>query len=113
MKYSQVLTLIIGALALFLAMKMENVLELMLLSYAFMVSGLLVPLLAALFTKRPSSLAALLAMLGGGMTTSILVSLKPELPLGLDANIFGIVASLLVYVVTVSVISARIIFFPE
>lgn len=102
LKYSQILTLIIGALALFLAMKMENVLELMLLSYAFMVSGLLVPLLAALFTKRPSSLAALLAMLGGGLTTSILVSLKLELPLGLDANIFGIAASLLVYLVTLS-----------
>jgi SSS family solute:Na+ symporter len=103
LKYSQILTLIIGALALFLAMKMENVLELMLLSYAFMVSGLLVPVLAALFTKRPSSLGALLAMLGGGMTTSILVSLNLELPLGLDANIFGIAISLLVYVVTVSV----------
>jgi SSS family solute:Na+ symporter len=103
LKYSQILTLIIGALALFLAMKMENVLELMLLSYAFMVSGLLVPVLAALFGKRPSSLGALLAMLSGGMTTSILVSLNLELPLGLDANIFGIVISLLVYIVTISV----------
>ena len=101
--YSQILTLIIGALALFLAMKMENVLELMLLSYAFMVSGLLVPVLAALFTKRPRSLAALLAMLGGGLTTSMLVGLKLELPMGLDANIFGIATSLLVYLVAVSV----------
>jgi SSS family solute:Na+ symporter len=103
LKYSQILTLIIGSLALFLAMKMENVLELMLLSYAFMVSGLLVPVLAALFTKRPSSHAALIAMLGGGMTTSILLSLNLELPLGLDANIFGIAISFLVYVITVYV----------
>lgn len=102
--YSQILTLIIGALALFLAMKMENVLELMLLSYAFMVSGLLIPVLAALFTKKPSSRAALLAMLGGGITTTILVGLKLELPLGLDANIFGIITSMLVYVVSASVI---------
>ena len=100
LRYSQILTLIIGALALFLAMKMENVLELMLLSYAFMVSGLLVPVLAGLFTKKPNSLAALLAMLGGGLTTSILVWLKPPLPLGLDANIFGITVSLVVYIVT-------------
>ncbi len=102
LKYSQILTLIIGALALFLAMKMENVLELMLLSYAFMVSGLLVPVLAALFTKKPNSRAALFAMLGGGLTTSILVGLKLELPFGLEANIFGIVVSLLVYVVIAS-----------
>jgi SSS family solute:Na+ symporter len=102
LKYSQVLTLIIGALALFLAMHMGNVLELMLLSYAFMVSGLLVPVLAAFFTNRPSSLAALLAMLGGGLTTSILVGLKLELPLGLEANIFGIAVSLIVYAVTTS-----------
>ena len=102
LRYSQILTLIIGALALFLAMRMENVLELMLLSYAFMVSGLLVPLLAALFTKRPNSNAALFAMLGGGLTTSVLVGLKLELPLGLDANIFGIVASFFVYVVAVT-----------
>jgi SSS family solute:Na+ symporter len=102
LKYSQLLTLIIGALALVLAMKMENVLELMLLSYAFMVSGLLVPVLAALFTKKPSSKAALLAMLVGGLTTSVLVSLKLELPLGLDANIFGIAASLFIYLIAVS-----------
>lgn len=97
LRYSQVITLIIGALALLLAMKMENVLELMLLSYAFMVSGLLVPVLAGLFTKRPNSRAALLAMLGGGMTTSVLVLLRKDLPLGLDANIFGIIVSLVVY----------------
>lgn len=101
LRYSQVLTLIIGALALFLAMKMENVLELMLLSYAFMVSGLLVPLVAGLFTKKPNPRAAMFAMIGGGMTTSILVLLNLPLPLGLDANIFGIALSLIVYIVTV------------
>jgi SSS family solute:Na+ symporter len=103
LKYSQLLTLLIGTIALFVAMKMENVLELMLLSYAFMVSGLLIPVLAALFTKNPSSLAAILAMLSGGICTSILVGFKMELPFGLDANIFGIAASLLVYVVTASI----------
>jgi len=102
LKYSQGLTLVIGALALVVAMKMENVLELMLLSYAFMVSGLLVPLLAALFTRRPHAHAALLAMLGGGICTSVLVSLNLDLPLGLDANIFGIATSLVVYLVAAS-----------
>jgi SSS family solute:Na+ symporter len=100
LRYSQILTLVIGAMALFLAMKMENVLELMLLSYAFMVSGLLVPVLAGLFTNKPNSLAALLSMLGGGLTTSILVVLDKPLPLDLDPNIFGIAASLMVYIGT-------------
>jgi len=101
LRYSQLLTLLIGTLALFLAMKMENVLELMLLSYAFMVSGLLVPVVAGLFSKKPNAQAAMLAMIGGGTTTSMLLLLKLPLPLGLDANIFGIVISLLVYIVTV------------
>jgi len=100
LRYSQLLTLGIGILALFLAMKMENVLELMLLSYAFMVSGLIIPVLAGLFTRKPDSLAALLAMIGGGMTTSILVLINRPLPLDLDANIFGIAVSLVVYIAT-------------
>jgi len=100
LRYSQLLTLFIGILALFLAMKMENVLELMLLSYAFMVSGLIVPVLAGLFTKKPNSLAALLAMISGGLTTTLLEFTKQPLPLDLDANIFGIAVSLIFYIVT-------------
>jgi len=79
---------------------MENVLELMLLSYAFMVSGLIVPVLAGLFTKKPNSLAALLAMISGGLTTTLLEFTKQPLPLDLDANIFGIAVSLIFYIVT-------------
>ncbi len=100
LRYSQILTLGVGILALLLALKMENVLELMLLSYAFMVSGLIVPVLAALFTRRPSSRAALFSMIAGGTTTTLLVVLKVPLPWGLDANIFGISLSLLVYLIT-------------
>ena len=69
----------------------------MLLSYSFMVSGLIIPVLAGLFTSRPDSLAAILAMLGGGLTTSMLVILKRPLPLDLDANILGIAVSLIIY----------------
>ena len=99
LRYSQILTLAVGVLALLLALKMENVLELMLLSYAFMVSGLIVPVLAALFTRNPSSRAALLSMIAGGTTTTLLVVLNVPLPWGLDANIFGISLSLLVYLI--------------
>jgi SSS family solute:Na+ symporter len=95
---SQVVTLSIGVLALLLASYMTNVLELMLYSYAFMVSGLFVPILVALYGKRrPNSLAAILSMLFGGTTTVTLIVSKIALPLGLDANIFGIIASAIVY----------------
>jgi len=100
---SQVFTLGIGALALVLASQFPNVLELMLYSYAFMVSGLLVPTIAALFTRRPSAPAALASMLVGGATTLTLIVLDEQLEgglalwLGLDPNVFGIAASVVVY----------------
>ncbi len=70
LRYSQLATLFIGILALLLATTMQNVLELMLLSYAFMVSGLFVPVIGALFWKHSTALAAFWAMLLGGMTTT-------------------------------------------
>ncbi len=97
-KYSQLATLIIGILAIVLATLMENVLNLMLYSYAFMVSGLFVPVLGALFLKNPSSKAALYAMLLGGGTTLILIITSIKLPLGLDAIFFGITLSAVVFV---------------
>lgn len=92
-KYSQIITLIIGALAIILATNMRNVLELMLYSYAFMVSGLLVPVLGTLLLKKPSAKAAVAAMIVGGLTTLTLIITQVKLPFGLDANFFGIAAS--------------------
>ncbi len=100
LKYSQILTLVIGILALVLALKMENVLDLMLLSYSFMVSGMIVPVLVALFSKSPDARAALVSMVAGGTTTLCLELLHTSLPLGLDANIFGIFVSFLSYFIT-------------
>jgi solute:Na+ symporter, SSS family len=95
---SQITTLFIGLMALTLAWQMENVLELMLYSYAFMVSGLFIPVLGAFFWKRGSTIGAFWSMLTGGSTTLILTILSVKLPLDLDPNIFGITASLLVFV---------------
>ncbi len=97
LKYSQIITLSIGVLALLLASYMTNVLELMLYSYAFMVSGLFIPILVALYGKRPNSLAAMLSMVIGGTTTVALIVSNLKLPFDLDANIFGITASAFVY----------------
>jgi SSS family solute:Na+ symporter len=104
LRLSQVVTAILGAFALLLATTMTMVLDLMLYSYAFMVSGLFVPLIAALYWRRSSPLGAFLAMLvGGGTTISLQIAeqaeLVRELALGLDPNVFGIAASALVLVV--------------
>jgi solute:Na+ symporter, SSS family len=74
MRLSQVVTLVIGAFALLLASKMENVLDLMLYSYAFMVSGLFIPIVGALYWKKSSPRAAFAAMLAGGLITVVLQS---------------------------------------
>ncbi len=103
LRTSQLVTIVIGVLSLLLASSMSNVLDLMLYSYAFMVSGLFVPILVALYGKRPNSGAAILSMIIGGSTTVILVESKIDLPLGLDANIFGISASAIVYFLARSV----------
>ncbi len=102
-RLSQILTLVIGAIALLLAYGMTSVLDLMLHSYSFMVSGMIIPVLMALFTKNPDGRAAIVSMLSGGFTTLLLIGLKVDLPLDLDANIFGIFLSFLTYVIMVGI----------
>ncbi len=96
LRFSQFATLLIGALALLIALQMRNVLELMLLSYAFMVSGLFVPVIAGLYWRRTTATAAFWAMLLGGAVTMGLVLGGVGLPFGLDANVAGISASLFI-----------------
>jgi SSS family solute:Na+ symporter len=63
-----------------------------------MVSGLLVPVVMMLLIKKPSPLAALVAMIIGGGTTLIL-TLGTWVPsYGLDPIVFGLVAALVSYV---------------
>lgn len=97
---SQFFTLLIGGIAIFIALQLGQVLEIMLYSYAFMVSGIFVPVLMLLVNRKHSALAAVWSMVCGGATTLILSVTGVELPLGLDAIIFGIGASLLVFWVT-------------
>lgn len=108
LQLSQIVTLLIGVFAILLASQMQNVLELMLYSYAFMVSGLFIPVLGALFWKKSHPIAAFWSMLLGGGTTILLIITKNKLPLGiklpehLDANIYGMSISLLMFV-TISI----------
>jgi SSS family solute:Na+ symporter len=95
LRLSQWVTLIIGTLALLIALYMESVLELMLHSYAFMVSGLFIPVVFGLYSRRPSESAALVSMvIGGGITLSFTV-LGIDLPFDLDPIAFGLVGALL------------------
>jgi SSS family solute:Na+ symporter len=94
---SRIVTMVLGAVAIGLALFMESVLDVMLYSYAFMVSGLLVPVLAILARKTESAAAALTAMLMGGCVTVSLSLLaasgRLHLPFDLDANTFGLCAA--------------------
>ncbi len=98
-RISQIVTLVIGALALLLAAAMENVLDLMLDSYAFMVSGLFVPVIGALYWKKSTPAGAMTAMIAGGVTTLTLRYLPIGLPYNLDPNVFGITASAILFII--------------
>lgn len=99
--WTRFITLLIGGTAMIFAGFMTNVLDLMLLSYAFMVSGLLVPLLAGFFGKKQVPQAAIAAMFMGGGTTLALEISGISLPYDLNANLFGLSASAIsFYIIT-------------
>lgn len=97
MRISQLITLGIGIISILIAWKMSEVLSLMLYSYAFMVSGLLVPVVAGLFFGQRNPRAALSSMIIGGAVTAGLTILQVEMPFGLDPNLFGLSLSLVTF----------------
>jgi solute:Na+ symporter, SSS family len=97
MLLSQGTTLFLGVIALFIAWKVPNVLDLMLHSYSFMVSGLFIPVLAGIFLKKRSARGAFWSMVAGGTATLTLIVSGIALPFGLDANIYGIFLALITY----------------
>jgi SSS family solute:Na+ symporter len=98
-RLSQIVTLAVGLLALALASSFTTILDLILNAYAFMVSGLFVPTLAAYFLKEQDSHAALVSMIMGGTTTIILIGFKIEIAFGLDPSIIGISMSLIAFII--------------
>jgi solute:Na+ symporter, SSS family len=99
LKASQVATLALGIISLVIALSLENVLEAMLFSYAFMVSGLLVPIVGAFYWKKSTKTGAFLAMLGGGVVTTTLTLLEINW-FGLDPNLYGILTALIAFIST-------------
>lgn len=98
MRLSQVVTLVVGVLALLLASSFDTVLGLILNAYSFMVSGLLVPTLGAYFWKGSRPEAALVSMLGGGGLTLFLTFMPNKPAWDLEPSLFGILVSLILFV---------------
>jgi SSS family solute:Na+ symporter len=63
-----------------------------------MVSGLFVPLAAAMLWPGCRPASAIGAMILGGTTTVVLTASEIALPFGLDANIYGITASVIAFI---------------
>lgn len=98
-KFSQIVTLLVGAVSLILATWMTSVLDLMLMSYAFMVSGLLIPVLAMLYLKRLHPTAAFWSMILGGSSTIFLTVTDANIPFGFDPILIGVLLSAFVFII--------------
>ncbi len=102
-RLSQITTLIIGLLAVIIAIHFKTVLDAILYAYAFMVSGLFIPTLGAYFWKKSSSTGALFGMLAGGGVTLLLLTKIVSLPsfltkTGLDPSVYGILCSAITFI---------------
>ena len=102
---SIIITVILGLISFLLASWFTSVLDIVLQSYAFMVSGLLIPTLVGYFSKKPSATGALVSMMGGGGLTLTLIFLKTPLPYGLAPTLFGILTSAVLYYITAKILS--------
>jgi SSS family solute:Na+ symporter len=72
LRTSRVLTVIIGLGSVAFALYAPTVIDSILLAYSFLVGGLFVPTLAALFWPRVDGRAAFLGIVAGGVTTVVL-----------------------------------------
>lgn len=102
-KYSVIVTFVVGILAVSLAAQFTTVLDAILYAYAFMVGGLFIPTLGAYFWPKGSSSGAMAGMLGGGLITLLLqlqiISLPESVATwGFDPSLYGIFSSTLLYV---------------
>lgn len=98
MRISQIFTLLIGALTIYIAISFESVLDIILQAYAFMVAGLFIPTLAAYFIKKSYPAAALTSMILGGSTAIFIIFGDFNMPFGFDPSLYGILVSLISFV---------------
>ncbi|MFP5385580.1 MAG: sodium:solute symporter [Bacteriovoracia bacterium] len=93
-RLSQYMTFCLGLFALILSSQFENVLNLMLLSYGVMVSGLFIPIVGALmFNDLTRAQGMLSILLGGGVMLAGHITGFTHLPIqwGLAASVMGFI----------------------
>lgn len=88
---SRLLTLVVGFGSVAFALFVPRVIDSILLAYSFMVGGLFLPTLGALFWRRVSGVAAFWSIVCGG-TTTVWLSLA-DMSLKLDPVFYGTAAS--------------------
>lgn len=94
---SQGVTLLIGVITFIIAASFERVLDIILHAYAFMVSGLFVPTLAALFGLKTPRHIVIWSMISGGGSTIALLLFAADLPLGIVPGAYGLLISAVVF----------------
>jgi SSS family solute:Na+ symporter len=94
---SRILTLAVGLGSVSFALYVPRVIDSILLAYSFMVGGLFVPTLGALFWRRVSGTAAFWSIVSGGGLTVGLTAAGNVVPL--DPVFYGIAVSAVVLVV--------------
>ncbi len=97
-RVSQVVTLLLGVVAVLIASRFAMVLDAILQAYSFLVAGLFVPTLGAYFWDRASPRGAFWAMVIGGGTTLGLLVTGTTPPLGLDPSFWGILVSTVIFI---------------
>jgi SSS family solute:Na+ symporter len=94
---AKVSTLVIAALAIFVAQYAPSIIDGLLILYAIWAPSIIVSLVAALFLKNPKPLASWMSILGGA-AVSLVWQLSNE-PGGVPAILVGLAASLLLYAI--------------
>ena len=94
MKASRIAVMIIGALALTLAISVPEIIKTLLIAYTIFTSGLLMPVLAGFYRERLglTSTGALCAIAGGGLTAILLGQSYPLLGMVVSGMLLIIVS---------------------
>ena len=87
--------LIVGIFGLIFALQKSNIFEVMMLALAIFVSGLFVPVMAALFYKKATSSAALISAITGAVVqlSSFAAKMQGYLPEGIEPILLALVSS--------------------
>jgi Na+/proline symporter len=92
---TRITVLVVGIFGLIFALQKSNIFEVMMLALAIFVSGLFVPVMAALFYKKATSSAALISAMTGAVVqlSSFAAKMQGYLPEGVEPILLALVSS--------------------